>query len=125
MSPAGTPLALKSEEEALTLEIVMVELPEFVSVTLCGAPVVSRGTLPKFRLVEFAVSCALAAGAPTAGVPAVEGSATAALLLSDMLPQAVANKNCDKKWSKGQDMQSCLSWGHQLSSSVRRSEETL
>src|SRR5881394_2469008 len=53
--PAGTPLALKLAPETLTVEIVMLELPEFVSVTarVLLAPVF---TLPKLKLVGLALS---------------------------------------------------------------------
>jgi hypothetical protein len=53
--PADTPLAVKPEPVMLTLEIVTLELPEFVSVTarLLMEPVL---TLPKLRIVGLALS---------------------------------------------------------------------
>src|SRR5215467_580167 len=53
--PEDTPLALKPAPEMLTLEIVTLELPEFVSVTtsVLLAPVL---TLPKLKLVGLALS---------------------------------------------------------------------
>ena len=54
MVPADTPLSLKPAPETLTLEIVTLELPEFVSVTgrVLLVPVF---TLPKFKLDGLAL----------------------------------------------------------------------
>ena len=43
-----TPVALKPAPETVTFEIVMLELPAFVSVTVC-VPVFGMVTLPKFK----------------------------------------------------------------------------
>jgi hypothetical protein len=59
-SESGTemPLALKPAPPALTCEIVMVEVPELVTVTVC-LPVLPNGTLPNATFAGFNVSDAL------------------------------------------------------------------
>ena len=46
--PAGTPVALKPGPETLVLEIVMVDWPEFVDVTV-KAVLLPMSTFPKFK----------------------------------------------------------------------------
>jgi hypothetical protein len=58
--PENKPLALKPVPEVLTLEIVTLELPEFVTVTAIVPPE-STSTLPKLRLIGLALNKAVAA----------------------------------------------------------------
>ena|SRR5438874_3766525 len=55
MLPAPNPLVLNPVPAVVTLEIVTLELPLFVSVTL-DEPLAPRFTFPKLRLVGFAAS---------------------------------------------------------------------
>ena len=58
--PVETPLALKPAPETLTLEIVILEFPEFVSVTV-WLLVVDKFTLPKLKELVLAFRDAVAA----------------------------------------------------------------
>jgi hypothetical protein len=58
--PEVTPLALKPEPETVTLEMLTLEFPVFVKVTL-EEPLPPTFTLPKLRLVGFAPSRKVAA----------------------------------------------------------------
>src|ERR1700675_158202 len=56
MSPLGTPLALNPGPEMLTLEMVMLELPESVNVKV-WLLVVPTFTFPKLKFDALAVNC--------------------------------------------------------------------
>jgi hypothetical protein len=58
--PEVTPLALKPEPETVTLEMLTLEFPVFVKVTL-EEPLPPTFTLPKLRLVGFTPSRKVAA----------------------------------------------------------------
>jgi hypothetical protein len=95
--PEVTPLALKPAPETVTLEMLTLEFPVFVKVTL-EEPLPPTFTLPKLRLVGFTPSRKVAA----APVPlrAIVSGEPGALLVMETLPVALPvaeGANCPLK----------------------------
>ena len=95
--PAATPVAANPAPVTLTVPIVIVELPPFVSTTFC-APLLPTATLPNDRLVVLAVSdIVVETPVPETGIAVGE---LAALLTSEIAPDtapAVAGPNATLK----------------------------
>jgi hypothetical protein len=68
MDPLGTPLTLKPAPEMLTVEIVILEVPAFLSVTLC---VLLLDTVTPLKLKKVVLAFNKAVGALTARVAAL------------------------------------------------------
>ena len=93
------PLELKPAPETLIWEMVTLELPVLLSVTVC-VPLLPRFRFPKSKLVELAVSCNVAA-TPVALTAMVVGEAGASLAKDTLAvtPAALAGEKAKLKFA--------------------------